>query len=295
MNAFVDLIRRTRLNVTVYHNAMVCGDWQLSEYHLGVCCFHMVTIGSCHMSVMDQMIVLNQGDLVFFPREIAHKIYPINASKGDQQHLAYSRKDDHEGTGLLCGAIYFDHPSASQLLDSLPVYCVIPANSSQAWFTPLYELILAECYAPTLASSVILDRLSELIFFQCLQYVLQTSQQHNLLSLYAHSQLVQVVNAIHKQPQYPWGLESLARQANVSRTKFAKLFRDTSGWTPMQYITWWRMQIAVDLLRDGESFGQICESIGYQSEAAFQRSFKQIMGVSPGKFRHNAGTSRQVK
>jgi AraC family transcriptional activator of mtrCDE len=45
------------------------------------------------------------------------------------------------------------------------------------------------------------------------------------------------------------------------------------------------MQIAVDLLRKGESFGRICDTIGYQSEAAFQRSFKQVVGASPGKFR----------
>ncbi len=284
-NAFIDLIRRTRLTAKVYHNAMVCGDWQLNEYHLGTCCFHMVTSGQCRLQVSSEQVVLTEGDLVFFPREIAHKMVPVTPSSGAQQHLSYSRANPQQGTGMLCGSIHFDHPVASQLLDSLPVYSVIPASSCQVWFRPLYELILAECYSPTLASSAILDRLSELIFMQCLQYLLQTSQQHSLLSLYVHPQLAKVVNAIHAQPQLPWVLESLAQQANMSRSQFAKVFRDTSGWTPLQYITWWRMQIAVDLLRSGESFGRICDAIGYQSEAAFQRSFKQIMGASPGKFR----------
>lgn len=286
MDAFVNLIRRTRLTARVYHNAMVCGDWQLNEYHPGTCCFHMVTSGQCRMSLQNDETILNRGDLVFFPREIAHKMFPVVSLSGAQQHLAYDDDNAKEGTGLLCGAIYFDHPAANQLLDALPVFCVIPASSNQSWFTPLYDLILAECYSPSLASSVILDRLSELIFMQCLQYLIQQSpQKHSVLSIYTHPQLAKVISAIHAEPQFAWTLELLAKTANMSRTQFAKLFRDTSGWTPMQYITWWRMQIAVDLLRNGESFGQICDAIGYQSEAAFQRSFKQIMGMSPGKFR----------
>lgn len=287
MDAFTDFIRRTRLKARVYHNAMVCGDWQLTEYHPGTCCFHMVTQGQCYMSLMDSLVTLNTGDLVFFPREIAHRMYPSVEACGVQQHLAYSTENMLLGTGLLCGAIDFDHPAARQLLDAMPIYIVIPAASNQPWFKPLYELILAECYSPSLASSVILDRLSELIFMQCLQYLMQESSLHkSLLALYAHPILAKVMSAIHAQPEYPWTLELLAKLAMVSRTQFAKLFRDTSGWTPVQYLTWWRMQIAVDLLRNGESFGRICDTIGYQSEAAFQRTFKQVMGVSPGKFRH---------
>lgn len=287
MDAFVDLIRRTRLSARVYHNAMVCGDWQLNEYHPGTCCFHMVTSGQCRMTMESEQAILSAGDLVFFPREIAHKMFPVSTQTGEQQHLAYSDKNAPHGTGLLCGAICFDHPSANQLLDALPVFCVIPASANQSWFKPIYDLILAECYSPSLASSVILDRLSELIFMQCLQYLIQQSpQKRNVLALYAHPQLAKVISAIHAHPDVGWTLESLAQEANMSRTQFAKVFREVSGWTAMQYITWWRMQIAVDLLRNGESFGRICDTIGYQSEAAFQRSFKQVVGVSPGKFRN---------
>lgn len=286
MDAFVDLIRRTRLTARVYHNALICGDWQLNEYHPGTCCFHMVTSGQCRMRLGTEETLLHRGDMVFFPREIAHKMLPVVVLHGPQQHLAYDDENAKDGTGILCGAIYFDHPSASQLLDALPVFCVIPASTNQSWSKPLYDLIIAECYSPSLASSVILDRLSELIFMQCLQYLIQQSPlEHSLLSIYTHPQLTRVITAIHDEPQFAWTLESLAQKANMSRTQFAKVFRDTSGWTPMQYITWWRMQIAVDLLRNGDSFGKICDAIGYQSEAAFQRSFKQVMGMSPGKYR----------
>lgn len=282
----MDLIRQTRLRARVYHNAVVCGDWQLDEYHPGTCCFHMVTAGQCRMQLSDEEVLLNEGDLVFFPREIAHKMVPLAAFKGAQQHLAYTRENVLQGTGLLCGAIYFDHPCANQLLDELPVFCVIPASANYSWFTSLFDLILAECYSPSLASSVILDRLSELIFIHCLQYLIQqSSQKYSLLALYAHSKLAKVLSAVHAHPEFGWTLETLAQEVNMSRTQFAKVFRNVSGWTAMRYVTWWRMQLAVDLLRRGESFGRICDTIGYESEAAFQRTFKQVIGVSPGKFR----------
>ena len=114
-NAFIDVIRRARPRARVYHNAVVCGDWQLNEYHPGTCCFHMVTTGQCRMQIGDEEILLTAGDLVFFPREIAHKTTPITELSGVQQHLAYTRENIEQGTGLLCGAIYFDHPAAAQL------------------------------------------------------------------------------------------------------------------------------------------------------------------------------------
>lgn len=286
MKAFIDLIQRTRLKAQVYHNAMVCGNWQLKESHLGVCCFHMVTLGECWLTVNDHKVLLKEGDLVFFPREIPHQVFPTKPQEGAQQHLPYAEVGPNEGTGLLCGEIKFEHPVAEQLLTALPPYFIVPAAGNACWFKPLYDLILIECRSPSMASSLVLDRLSELVFMHAVQFALEeVGANLSFLALYGHPMLGPVIAAIHEQPQRPWALESLAKLAGVSRTQFAKLFKAISGWTPMQYITWWRMQLAVDLLRKGESFSRICDAIGYQSEAAFQRTFKQVIGESPGKFR----------
>jgi AraC-like DNA-binding protein len=286
MNAFTDFIRRIRLRASVYHNAIVCGDWQLQEYHLGVCCFHMVTQGDCCMTVSGEKVDLLQGDLVIFPREIPHSMQPKQPQTGRQQHLDYRHQEAQNGTGILCGAIRFQHKAADQLLNALPVYVVIPAAGNQSWLKPIYDLIMLESLSQNSTSSVILDRLSELVFMHGLQFIMeQETLPKGILALYGHSRLGLALDAIHAHPEKNWTLESLAKVVAVSRTQFSTLFRQLSGWTPMQYLTWWRMQIAADLLKEGCSMGHICDQIGYQSEAAFQRAFKSVMGISPGKYR----------
>jgi AraC-like DNA-binding protein len=51
-------------------------------------------------------------------------------------------------------------------------------------------------------------------------------------------------------------------------------------------IAQWRMQLAQTWLRDHETgLGEVAARLGYQSEAAFSRAFKRVVGVSPGAAR----------
>jgi AraC-like DNA-binding protein len=54
----------------------------------------------------------------------------------------------------------------------------------------------------------------------------------------------------------------------------------------MQYLTLWRMQLASEMLTVGDqSMAQIGARIGYESEAAFSRAFKRVVGMAPGEWR----------
>jgi AraC-like DNA-binding protein len=56
----------------------------------------------------------------------------------------------------------------------------------------------------------------------------------------------------------------------------------------LEYVTDWRMQ-AVQLLeqRDKKLF-EIGKSDGYQSDAAFNKAFKRVLGVTLGEHRRNS-------
>jgi AraC-like DNA-binding protein len=72
----------------------------------------------------------------------------------------------------------------------------------------------------------------------------------------------------------------------MSRSAFAERFTSLVGQPPMQYLTFWRMQVAAQRLREGGgSIAQIGFAIGYESEAAFSRAFKRQFGTSPGTWR----------
>ena len=74
--------------------------------------------------------------------------------------------------------------------------------------------------------------------------------------------------------------------SGVSRSVLAERFTALVGHPPMQYLTNWRMQLAARLLADGDGkVSAIAFKVGYQSEAAFSRCFKRVVGVSPALWR----------
>jgi AraC-like DNA-binding protein len=63
-------------------------------------------------------------------------------------------------------------------------------------------------------------------------------------------------------------------------------FNALLGRPPMDYMTSWRIQLAAERLRSGDaSIARIAADAGYESEAAFNRAFKRITGVTPGRWR----------
>ena len=95
--------------------------------------------------------------------------------------------------------------------------------------------------------------------------------------------------ALHRSPGKDWRVDSLAREAGMSRTVFAERFGALLGRTPMQYLAAWRMHLAEDMLKlQRASVAQVAERLGYQTETAFRRAFKRIRGVGPGDVRRRA-------
>jgi AraC-like DNA-binding protein len=87
---------------------------------------------------------------------------------------------------------------------------------------------------------------------------------------------------MHEVPSTPWTIQTLAERAGISRTAFALKFKAVVGSSVIDYLSRWRMVLASDRLRHTEdSISEIAFSLGYQSESAFSKAFKRIMGSSP--------------
>lgn len=70
---------------------------------------------------------------------------------------------------------------------------------------------------------------------------------------------------------------------SMSRSAFAARFTELVGESAMRYLTRWRMQAAEARLRNEDvTVAEVALSLGYESEAAFNRAFKRHIGVSPG-------------
>jgi AraC-like DNA-binding protein len=102
-------------------------------------------------------------------------------------------------------------------------------------------------------------------------------------------QIGQAILAVHRNPEHPWTVASLASQAAMSRSAFAARFTQLVGEPAMQHVTRWRMHIALARLQQGPTtVHQLATQLGYDSEAAFSRAFKRVIGVSPGAVRHSS-------
>jgi AraC-like DNA-binding protein len=94
---------------------------------------------------------------------------------------------------------------------------------------------------------------------------------------------------IHADPARRWTVDDLAHAAGSSRTVLAERFNAVIGQPPIEYVTSWRMQLAAERIRSGnENIAAVAADVGYESEAAFNRAFKRVTGMTPGRWRDGA-------
>ncbi len=82
----------------------------------------------------------------------------------------------------------------------------------------------------------------------------------------------------------PLSLEIIAKNSYISVNELCRLFKKHLGTTVTKYILSKRITEAKKLLNTGMSVGETAHSCGFQDYANFIRSFKKIVGVSPGKY-----------
>lgn len=82
------------------------------------------------------------------------------------------------------------------------------------------------------------------------------------------------------------GNAALAREAGMNANAFIRKFRQAVGHTPHQYLLRLRVEQACGWLRREDlTMEQVAEAAGFCDRFHFSRVFKQVMGVSPAKFR----------
>jgi AraC family transcriptional regulator len=89
-------------------------------------------------------------------------------------------------------------------------------------------------------------------------------------------------------------MDQLAREAGSSSFHFARLFQAYVGETPFAYIRRLRLATALNMLREdsGASVTEIAQCIGYDTSAAFNKSLRKAIDLTPGEFR-KAGKEHQ--
>jgi transcriptional regulator GlxA family with amidase domain len=156
------------------------------------------------------------------------------------------------------------------------------------WWQASLRYLIGESAAPGPGDRAVLARLAESLFIEVLRWQLRyTAQgQGGWLAGLHDPHIGHVLRLIHALPARPWTVEELAKEAAMSRAALANRFVELVGQSPIHYLAGWRMHLARQLLRDSTlGVGEIAGRIGYQSEAAFNRAFRRLVGLPPAAWR----------
>lgn len=296
-----------RMGGTLYCRSEFSAPWALELPHLEDCLmFHFVTSGECWVETDGlERVQLLTGGLALVPRSEGHRISSQPGLRAERLFDLHREQisDRYEilrlgggttvTTNMICGAVHFDHPAAQKLIGILPrLICIPPGQlAQQDWITSTLRFMAAEAETLRPGGEAVIMRLSDILVIQAIRSWLEhdPAARSGWLGAIRDCQIGKAIVQIHANPATPWTIEALAKEAGMSRSAFAARFTELVGEPVMRYVAQWKMQAALTALKEGSKIGELAFRLGYQSEAAFSRTFKRNTGASPGAVQKKAG------
>ncbi len=161
----------------------------------------------------------------------------------------------------------------------------------EEWIQTTLRLLAAEARQPRPGGEAVITRLADIIVIQALRAWIESdpAARTGWLGAMRDPHIGRAIGLVHADPARDWTVASLAAELSMSRSAFAARFTELVGEPAMQYVTRWRMHVALAALQDGGvTVAQLADQLGYRSEAAFARAFKRVIGTPPGGVRRAA-------
>lgn len=320
-----DLLRSVRLRGAIFYYVNFQTDWvaetpaapdlanALMPGAEHVLAYHLFAKGDGWAATDGQAPVrLKRGDIVMFPRGDSHVISsaPGMHARHDDSDWRVTTRDDpkpitvsyHDGvlrpgapgpddeahTIVVCGFVACDLRPFNPLIGALPRVLRLPADSVGAWVAPVLDQAVSESRQNRAGSAAVLERVSEMVFVDAARRYLESLPEGGTgwLAALRDRYVGKAIGLLHERPAEPWTIEELGKQVGLSRSALHERFIEMIDLPPMQYLANWRMQLGAQLLRESNrTVATIAQEVGYDSEAAFSRAFKRLVGAPPAAWR----------
>jgi AraC-like DNA-binding protein len=265
--------------------------------HEGIKCY-VVLSGQCWLSVegVPDAVRLTAGDCFLLPRGLPFCLSTdLSLTPVDFRVFLAARKNgdaiSHNGSGggfIVGGHFVLTGGHAEMLLGFLPPIVHIRKESDKAAMRWSLERMKEELRDPQPGGALVTQQLAYLMLVNALRLHLAEGPRGGVGWLFAlaDQQMRIAISCMHDDPAHCWTLQELAVRAGMSRSIFAQRFKATVGSTPMEYLTRWRMLLAGNkMTASDEPISVIALSLGYESESAFSKAFRRVMGCAPRQYK----------
>ena len=307
MDVLAEILSSLRLTGGIVIDAQLSGDFCLNAQFTAEQCapffptpetligYHYVRAGSAILEVHGQEPVrLSAGDVAILPRNDRHVVSSRSGLRAaDAGEITRITEDGvhriatgTEGpvTQMWCGFLGTTKEGAHPILEALPAFLTLETRSGRGdWLDSSLRFLAEEQQ-----SSDIVARLAELFVAQAIRDYAERlpPASSGWLRGLTDPAVSKALSIIHTRFAEEIEIETLAREAGVSRTVLGERFVELLGEPPMRYCGRWRMRVAANMLREGkQNTANIAYAVGFNSEAAFNRAFKREFGQPPASWK----------
>ena len=277
--------------------------------------FHVLVEGECWVETTGHPTVhIHSGDVIIYPHSHPHimrsapgvRSIPINKvlpTGTSDELLQLSYGGGGNKSRFLCGYLGCDQRFAP-LIGALPTMLLVRSRNGQTavegirggtksadvrtsvgtWLSTTLGYTIHEAASSRPGNAAMLGRLTEIMFLDIVREYMQQLPpgQTGWLAGLQDPHVGKALRLMHAEPGRRWTVEQIAREAGTSRSALAERFTELLGEAPMHYLATWRIHLARQLLCEpARSIPDIAVRVGYESEAAFSRAFKRLVGTPP--------------
>ena len=280
--SFCDIVVSEAISVTDYVAYKRTNEqWNMKRYHFHEQYELLLSLSeNAQMFVTDRSYPLKYGSLIVLPSAVLHR------SVGAPQQL-YNRYV------IRFPRSYVDSLStqATNLLHCFQtgrVYYLLTDEQTKR-LSALYDRCMVEHHGfgadlrKNIAFVNLLLEVNEIAAAQSDETLESQDLQSNIAEILAY---------IPEHLTDDLSLDTLASQFFISKSHLCRLFKDSTGFSPGEFIIKSRVMHARSLLREGKSVQEACDQSGFRNYTHFIRTFRQNVGVSPGKYKSQEASGR---
>ncbi len=243
------------------------GEGEALQIGAGEGCVIVVTAGAlCAAGDAQAAAVIATGDLLLLPRGHDGACWVASCP----------------GTALVICRFWFDPDSLRGMIFALPRRIHIRHADGAEWIDGMLRFMMIETDDVQPGAALMISRIIDLFVIRALRSWVHRGESSGWVGGLADARIARSLKAIHEKPMQRWSIDALAGLVGMSRSSFCERFTALVGRSPLRYQNEWRLGLARDMLtRRDARVGEVGLRIGYASEAAFSRAYKQFFGHAP--------------